>query len=350
MRVPTFRLIYDGTDITSDIKALTESVEFVDRIDGKESDEVSITLDNSDLRWLGSWIPKEGDSISLQMGYVGESMLGPIGFQVDEPEWTGTPDILTLKGQATPVKSSLRQKNNVGWEGVSLRDIASQIASKHGLTVVNGEKLPNVKLDRVTQRNQSDLEFLQQQSNEFGLLFKIDSVSRLVFYSERELEEAAPIATITRQQCTSYRLKRGAVGTYVGVSFNYLDAGTGEYEEVNLDASGEALVTQKDGEDEVATSDQLVIKERFGSREEGEIRAREALRRANRGSVEGEIQLEGDATLSGGSNISLAGFGAMSGKYQIKQATHRIERSSGYTLRLELTGLGTMSDAQPVSA
>ncbi len=46
---------------------------------------------------------------------------------------------------------------------------------------------------------------------------------------------------------------------------------------------------------------------------------------------EGSLTTSGDTRLTAGSNINLTGFGRFDGKYRIKQATHRISRSTGYT-------------------
>ncbi len=46
---------------------------------------------------------------------------------------------------------------------------------------------------------------------------------------------------------------------------------------------------------------------------------------------EGSFTVSGDTRLTAGGNFDLTGFGRFDGKYRIKQATHRISRSTGYT-------------------
>lgn len=46
---------------------------------------------------------------------------------------------------------------------------------------------------------------------------------------------------------------------------------------------------------------------------------------------EGSFIISGDIRLTAGSNFHLTGFGRFDGKYRIKQATHRLSRSTGYT-------------------
>lgn len=341
-RVPVFKLKYLGADITNDIRDLTTSITFTDKLEG-ESDELEICLDNGDLRWMDAWLPKEGDVAELRMGYKEEALLGPVTFEIDEPEYSGTPDTLRLRGMATPITKSLRQKNTVAYENTTLKAIAQQIAEKHGLELVGN--VPEIKLERVTQRDQSDLEFLRKTAIEYGLIFKIESAKKLVFYNESELENAPSTLTLKRQQLSNYRIRKGAVGTYKGVEFNYLDPKTGEYIKSTFDAEGKELTTQTDGKSEVASGDVLKVRERFENREQGEVKAKEALRRANRGSVEGSFDIEGNVQLAAGINISLEGFKKLSGKYQITQVRHELTRSRGYKSSVEIKGLELESDS-----
>lgn len=46
---------------------------------------------------------------------------------------------------------------------------------------------------------------------------------------------------------------------------------------------------------------------------------------------EGSFIVSGDTRLTAGGNFHLTGFGRFDGKYRIKQATHRLSRSTGYT-------------------
>lgn len=346
-RIPVFKLKYLGTDITSSIRDLTTSISYTDKLEG-ESDELEICLDNSDLRWMDSWTPKEGDLAELRMGYQGEALLGPVSFEIDEPEYSGPPDVLRLRGVATPITKSLRQKNTVAYENTTLKAIAQTIASKHGLELVGD--VPEIKLERVTQKDESDLNFLRETAAEYGLVFKVESCKKLVFYKESELEAAAPVLTIKRNQISSYRLRRGAKGTYKSAEVNYLDPKTGDYISVKIDADGKEVATQTDGKSEVASGDVLKIRERCENREQAEIKATEQLRRANRGQVEGSLELEGMVTIAAGINIMLEGFRNLSGKYQVSEVRHDLTRSRGYKSSVQLKGLELQSEGQQQGA
>ena len=346
-RVPLFKLSYLGTDITRDVRPLVSSIVLTDKLEG-ESDELEISLDNSDLRWIDTWSPNEGDTVSLQLGYQGEALMPEVMFEVDEPEYSGPPDILRLKGLATPITASLRQRRTQAYENTTLRAIAQVIADRHGLELIG--EVPEIAIERATQKEVADLRFLRDTAAEYGLIFKIESSTRLVFYRESALEAAAAILTIERSQISRYVLRRGAAGTYKAAKISYLDPKTGEYTEVAIAANGDEVRSDEEtpeGEESgVATGDTLTIRERFENREQAVLKATEALRRANRGQIEGRIELEGDVRLSGGVNISLSGFRRFDGKYQVSTVRHKFTKEQGFRSSAKLKGLEVTGEQQ----
>lgn len=336
-RTPIFSLLYNGTDITGEIKDFTLSLSYTDKLEG-ESDELSIELLNGDLRWLNAWLPDEGDTVALRLGYEGDALLGPVLFEIDEPEWSGSKqgDKVRLKGLATPVTKALRERNTQAYEDTTLLAIAQQIAEKHGLEIVGAESVPDIAIKRQTQKEKSDLEFLRELSAEYGLLFKIESTTKLVFYREDALEAAKPVLVINRSDIAGYRVRRKAGGTYKAATVSYQDGESGEFIEVTVNADGEEVpAPSAEGEGEIATDDTLKIRERCENRGQALAKAIAALRRANSARVEISIDQEGEVLLSAGVPISLLGVGRMDGKYLIDQVRHNLSRQSGYRCSLD---------------
>lgn len=326
-RIPSFRLTYAGVDITADLVPLTLSISYTDKLEG-ESDELSIRLANSDRRWMAAWLPGEGDSVSLELGYENEAFLGPIAFEVDEPEWAGAPDTFQLKGLATPITKSLRQRNSQAYEDTTLRAIAQQIAEKHGLELIG--EIPGINLKRVTQKEQADLQFLKDLAAEYGLLFKVESTSRLVFFREADLEAATPVITLNRKDLTSYRIRRQAAGVYKAATVSYQDPESGEFIEATIDLAGAEVEPSDDEEGAISSGDILRVRERCEDRGQAETKAKEALKRANSTRLEANLELEGNVLLSAGVTLTLTGFERLSGKYLIDQVRHSLDRGRGY--------------------
>ena len=135
MLQPTFKLEYNKKDITKDISDYVVNISYTDFEHG-QSDEVEITLEDSQKLWQNAWIPNKGDNIRLYIGYVGEKLLNCRVFEIDEIEFSTPPDVLIVKAIATGITKSLRQNNSVAYENKNLKQIANEIAKKHNLTLV----------------------------------------------------------------------------------------------------------------------------------------------------------------------------------------------------------------------
>src|SRR5574344_2426194 len=130
MLTPTFKIEYNKKDITKDVSNYVVNVEYTDFEQG-QSDEISITFEDSSKLWQGAWIPSKGDSLRLFIGYVGEKLLNCGVFEIDEIEFVAPPDTLAVKALATGITKTLRQKNSVAYENKTLKQIANEIAKKH---------------------------------------------------------------------------------------------------------------------------------------------------------------------------------------------------------------------------
>ena len=144
MLVPIFELFYEKKNITKDVSKYVTSIEYTDAEHG-ESDELQISFEDSDKLWQSSWIPTKGDSLRAYIGYEAEKLLNCGVFEIDELEYDTPPDVVTVKGLATGIKKPLRQKNSVAYEDKTLKQIANEIANKHGLTLVG--EIENIKVE-----------------------------------------------------------------------------------------------------------------------------------------------------------------------------------------------------------
>lgn len=56
--------------------------------------------------------------------------------------------------------------------------------------------------------------------------------------------------------------------------------------------------------------------------------------------VQGSISLPGNIYVCAGSNVKLQGFGVYDGKMQVSTSRHKLNRTGGYVMELELNALG----------
>ena len=319
MLVPIFELFYDKKNITNDVSPYVTSIEYTD-VEHGESDELSISFEDSEKLWQGAWIPSKGDCLRAYIGYEAEKLLNCGVFEIDELEYDTPPDVVTVKGLATGIKKPLRQKNSVGYENKTLKQIAKEIADKHELSLVG--EIADIRVDRITQNQERDLTFLTKLAEQYGYIFKI-AENNLVFYDVSKLKGAKSTQIFYKTDLSHINLREKTSQKYKAVQVSYFDP----KKKKTIKASARNESVQK--------GDTLKITARCSDRKQAIIKAKAALSTADT-KIEGSIELPGNPYLIAGLNIEIKGIGHFSGKYHIKQARHVIDRASGYKTYCEV--------------
>lgn len=318
---PQWLLLYAHKDITAAIEPYVTKVTYTDELHGK-ADELELEIDDTDGRWRNEWAPGKGDALSLKFGYEGEPLQPAGGFQIDELEHKGPPDMLVLKALAAGITPSLRTKRSTAFEGQSLAQMAGQIAERNGLQVEGS--IADIRLGRVTQDRERDLAFLKRVGEEFGHVFTVRD-SKLVFHQVADLKSRPSVLRIERTMVTSYSLKSPTKGKVKAAHVTYHDPDTRQVIEHQAEAP------------DAPTGDVLRLQSRSPDQATAKARADAALEKANRGmGGEGTITLPGDPRLAAGARVELAGFGYLDKLYLIEKATHTMDRSAGFVTSLEL--------------
>lgn len=319
MYKPIFKIEYNQKDITTDVSNQVLNIEYTDFEHG-QSDEITITFEDTQKLWQGSWIPSKGDSLRVFIGYEGEKLLNCGVFEIDEIEFATPPDILTVKALATGITKALRQNNSVAYENKTLKQIASEIAQKHSLTLVG--EIEDVRVERITQNQERDLTFLKKLAEQYGYIFKI-AEGNLVFYKTEKLTGADAAKILYRTDLSRISLTEKTSKNYKAVTVTYHNPKTGK--KITATAKNEKCVK----------GDTLKITERCENKQQALLKAKAALAKGNN-TIEGSIDLVGTPNLIAGLNIELKDLGYFSGKYHITQTRHFIDRTSGYGTSLEV--------------
>jgi phage protein D len=320
VRSPNWLLTYLGVDITADISQMVVAIRYVDRLDGVSS-ELEVELEDSTKRWQGPWYPALGDTVSVRIGYQGEPLLDCGEFQIDELELDGPPDVMRIRCLAAYITPAMRTANTVSYENMSIVEIAAQIATKYGLAMVTAlsESESDVAFDRVTQRRQTDLEFLKRLAREHDFDFTM-SGGQLVFYARPALESVPAVAEITRSDTIRFSFRNRTRRIYDGAEFSYFDPDTKQ------------LITQSVSADTPSpTGDTLKIVARCENAQQAMVKAEAALHLHNMVFVDASLEGPGTTVLVAGNNVQLSGWGALDGTYLIETAQHRVARATGYS-------------------
>lgn len=325
VRKPAWDVIYEGTNISGDIAGFVSKVRYTDHLHG-ESDDMSLTLINEDMRWLNDWMPQKGDQVELKMGYEQEAML-PCGlFTVDDLAPSGPPQVMVLSGLAAPITRSLRTKRSKAFEEQTLLDIAEAVAQEHDLTVMGAIRTSvagGLYYKRITQNDESDLAFLKRLAEEHGFEFSVRG-SVLTFFDAAEMASDATVATIVRGANTRYGFRSKTRKVYRACEVSYHDPDTKKLFKHSVVAPN------------FPGGDVLKRKVRCESLEQAEVKAKAILDRANRHEVEGTITTVGDPSIAAGVNVALEGWGKFDGKYQVTSTTHDMTGGGQYTTQIEV--------------
>lgn len=321
---PQWVLVYAGKNITERISPYVLSAAYTDHLTG-QADELEITVEDRDGRWKAAWLPEKGDAITLQLGYAGSALMDTGSFQVDELDYSGPPDIITIRALAAGVKQSLRTRRSTAFEGVSLKKIATDIAARNGLTIRG--VVPDITIGRSTQNHETDLGYLKRLADMYGVVFSVKG-SDLVWHDLDRLDGGASVITIERQHLPGrYALKSRSSQVYRACVVSYFDSKKKRVVTHQFTTKGIGTGT--------GDGDILKLVQRAENKAQAQRMAAAALRRANGRQVEGSLDVAGNIVLRAGRNITLSGWGSYDGQYQITSATHRIDRGQGYTTGIE---------------
>lgn len=330
----TFLVVtYNKTNITEELKGHVKDWTYTDNLSG-QIDDLQITLEDIDHKWLAEWFPSKGDLIEAAIhknNWKEQTVITKLGkFEVDEIEASGPPSEVIIKALSVPESSSLRgEEKSSAWEKTTLKVVAGDIARRNNLKLYY-EASENPKKDRFEQESETDLAFLYRLCNDEGLCLKLSNNS-IVILDEADYEAQPAVATINRVSAEDdeikvirWQAKSTLSGTYKSARLQYHDS------KKTITASFTPPNPPKVGRT-------LVIKEQVESVAEGQRLCKKKLRQANKNATTVSLTITSKRHLDASMTVNLNDFGKFDGKYIITQAVHS-QRSVFLQLRRCLEG------------
>lgn len=322
-RRTSIKLLYEGTDISADIAPDLIGFDYTDNESGK-TDDISISLYDGDGKWSGPWIPTKGDKLTAtiideQESGVNELYCGT--FHIDEIESGGPPSVFKINGVSVPIDSEIRRdKKTKAWEGSSLSEVAKSIAGEAGLNLFFDVDV-DPTFDRVDQREESNLEFLNRLCESEAFSLKV-SDNQLIVFSQKKFEGNPPAFTIKKgdSDLLSYSFKSQAFDLYKECTVAYFDPETQE------------LISHTESDSKVTKGQKAKIVKRASSFAEAERWAKAELRKRNKQEVTANFEMRGSTGVLSGMVFSVEGFGGFDSNYIIESTRHGV--NSGYTLSI----------------
>jgi uncharacterized protein len=323
---PYFKILYNGKDITYDVSRYLLSLQYVDHTEG-ESDELTITLEDTDELWQNQWYPEKGATLYAEIGIQGGEVLQCGTFEIDEPEMSGPPSIVSIRALAIGIHGKLKtKKGGRNHEGKTLSQIVHTLAATNGYTVQG--TITDIRFGRISQNRETDLQFLARLAAEYGHYFSIRG-KIMTFTNYSSLESRA----------ASFSLKKTDL-----ILYNFRDKTSGIYKRARVrfhNPERNVLVDyQTPDEPDIETDNDLEIETKAENQQQAEAKAKAALHRSNTLMQSGNITFPGNTYACAGNNVELSGFGKLSGTYFFLTTTHTIDQSSGWICEGEIKRVG----------
>ena len=216
-------VIFNKVDISDEIAHSISSLNYTDN-SKNAIDDLELELENLDYRWLKEWYPDENAQllVGIHEEKENETNFLDLGtFYVDEPTFEN--NRLNLKCLALPLDQNIRdQKNSVAWERITLKELVTQIASKHEM---NAEIYADDEFfERLDQNQETDLAFINRVVKETGLNMKVSDDKIIIFDNEEmEKNDTIEIFNINDERIRSFSLKKKNKEIYDNVEVSYYD-------------------------------------------------------------------------------------------------------------------------------
>lgn len=238
IKTPICILTTDSKPLNEEILQRIISVTVTDNR-ANEADQLDIVLDDSDGVLE---LPRRGVKINCQLGFVGEGVHDKGDFIVDETEWSGTPDTITIKASSANFKSKIKEAKSKSYHRKSFGEVAAEVAKNHDLTLVMTDELKNINLNHIDQTNESDLNLLARISKQNGAEMAVKK-DRLLIFKAGSAKTASgkdlPSITLTRNDGDQFRYsEQDRESDHTGVSASYHDTGKAKRENVTSGAEG----------------------------------------------------------------------------------------------------------------
>lgn len=320
INTPYFELLYNNKSATHDIAKDMITVTYTDTLKG-ESDDLSITLDDAERKWMGAWYPETGATLQFKIGFFGGELLDCGEFEIDDIDITDSPNTVRIRALSAGVNSPLRTTKYRAFDDKTLDVVINEVANSLGFSV-EGQILA-LPVERLTQQ-ETDLAFIKRLSDQYGYIVKVKG--KQLIFSRLDKLKANTSEIILRR------------GKEVGRGWSFRE----QIRTVKKSASvarqnpkTKALVSSDATEKGKTSADKSVIRGNATTSTTAKAKSQANLDKDNDPKASGRLPCEGDVRLIAGANFTLKGFERFDGKCLINKATHTLARGGGYSTNID---------------
>jgi len=310
---------YNGKNVTKKINNYILSFDYTDNASGS-ADTVTIKLSDRGRTWIGSWIPVQGDYVTITIKISdwkkeGDNRKLNCGkFFLDDLTFSGPPSTASIGGISTPIVVDFNcTEKSKTWKKTTTKGILSEIAKKAGIKLYySGE---NYSISELEQSAQTDMAFAFELCKKYNLAMKLYN-SKLVVFDQTDYEKKKAKCKIDRSEMESWSAVKSLTKMYDGVQISYSDSKKNKTYKYKYKVSKGSRI--------------LKITEKAESLQDAEIKAKSKLLEYNRKCQTVAFKVMGDTKYIASCVVELTGLGKLSGNYYLDTVKHSKSPSSGY--------------------
>lgn len=273
---PIYRVTLDGKDLTSSIAPRLIGLTLTETR-GDEADCLDLALDDTDGALA---IPKRGAVLDVAFGWATTGLVNKGSFTIDEVEYAGAPDTITVRGRSASLSKGLGERQERSWHGKTIGAIVGTIAGKHKLTPKVAAELAKKAIAHIDQSHESDMAFLTRLAKRFDAVMNVKD-GNLLFMPIGGAVTASgkplPSLTVTRRSGDRHRYHIAEREAYDGVRAYWYENGKKKRHSVVV--GGESNRNMK------------VLPENYPSQAEAEAAATAEFNRVTRGQATMNLDL-----------------------------------------------------------
>lgn len=212
---------------------------------GFEADMLDLTLSDHDGKLA---LPQRNAILVIAIGWKGAQLINKGRYLVDEVQYSGTPDVMTIRARAADLKGSLSEQKERSFHNIKLGELIKQIATENEIGFECDERLVDVPIDHRDQTNESDINFLTRLAEELDCLATVKNGNLLFMRigQGRTLSgKMIPPVHIKKIHGDSYQFSVTETDNYKAVRAYWHDTDTGKRGEIIIDENTQVVKKQR---------------------------------------------------------------------------------------------------------
>lgn len=221
---PAFTVTMGGKDLTSLMDPRLVSLT-INECRADEADTLTIVLNDADGRLA---LPKRGAVLAVSIGWDNEDLVDKGTFTINELEYSGAPDIITMQGRSASMTKGMGERQEKSWHLQTLGAIVKAIAAKHKLNPVVSDKLAKIAIPHIDQTHESDMSFLTRLAKRYDAVMTVKEDNLLfmpIGLAVTASGKPLPTVKIFRDSGDQYRYHVSERENYAGVRAFYHSTG-----------------------------------------------------------------------------------------------------------------------------